>query len=92
MFGKSNELCYSGRVERIGFVSTGEMSNRFVLLLVGKAGPFILRKGLFPGEYDRVVDQLALTAPGDEIEFVMNDMTLKSFTNRTLDERLRTGE
>lgn len=92
MFGTSNEVHQSGTVERVGFAATGEMSNKFVLLLVGKAAPVILRNGLFSGEYDRVIEHLALTAPGDEVEFVMKDMTLKSFTNRTLDARFRTSE
>lgn len=39
MFGSSNELHHSGTVERIGFTTTGEMSNRFVLLLAGMAAP-----------------------------------------------------
>jgi hypothetical protein len=43
------------------------------------------------GEYARVIEQLALTAPGDEIELVMKGTTLKSFANRTLNARLSAG-
>lgn len=89
MFGTSNEVSQSGTVERIGFASTGEMSSRYVLLLVGAASPVVLSNGPFSGEYGRVIEHLALTAPGDEVEFILKGTTLKSFINRTLDERLR---
>jgi predicted butyrate kinase (DUF1464 family) len=91
MFGSSKEVRKSGTIERIGFASTGEMSSRYVLLLVGEAVPVILQNGVFGGEYVRVVEHLALTASGDEVEFVLKDTTLKSFANRTLDARLGAG-
>jgi len=92
MFGTSNEVHHSGTVERIGFASTGEMSNRYVLLLAGEPAPVTLQNGVFGGEYARVIEHLALTVPGDEVEFVLKGTTLKSFTNRTLDRRLRSGQ
>lgn len=91
MFGSSHELSKSGTVERIGFASTGEMSSRYVLLLVGEPAPVILQNGVLSGEYARIIEHLALTAPGDEIEFVMRGTTLKSFANRTLNARLSAG-
>lgn len=92
MFGKSKEVPQSGMVERIGYASTGEMSNRYVLLLVGEPAPVILAGGALSGEFARVIEHLALTAPGDEVEFLLKDGTLKFFTNRTLDRRLRTDQ
>ena len=83
---------YSGTVERIGFASTGEMSNRYVLLLVGESAPVTLQNGAFGGEYARVIEHLALTVPGDEVEFVLKGATVKSFTDRTLDRRLRSAQ
>jgi predicted butyrate kinase (DUF1464 family) len=91
MFGSSQEVHKSGTIERIGFASTGEMSNRYVLLLVGEATPVILQNGIVGGEYARAIEHLALTAPGDEVDFVLKGTTLKSFVNRTLDDRLRAG-
>jgi hypothetical protein len=91
MFGKSQEVRKSGIIERMGFASTGEMSNRYVLLLVGEAAPVILQSGVFGGEYIRVAKHLALSAPGDEVEFVLNGTTLKSFANLTLNARLCAG-
>lgn len=91
MLGTSKEVRKSGTIERIGFASTGEMSNRYVLLLVGEGVPVILKNGIFGSEYVRVVEHLALTTPGDEVEFVLKDTTLKSFANRTLDARLNAG-
>jgi hypothetical protein len=92
MFGTSHEVRKSGTVERFGFASTGEMSSRYVLLLVGEPTPVILQNGAFSGEYARVIEHLALTVQGDEVEFVLKGATLKSFTNRTLDQRLHSGQ
>lgn len=91
MFWKSNDIHHAGTVERIGFASTGEMSNRYVLLLVGQSEPVILRGNVLPGEYERAIQSLAITAPGDEVELTMSGTKLKSFRNRTLDARFRTG-
>lgn len=62
MYG-SQEIHNTGTVKRIGFASTGEISNRYVLLLVGEAAPVILQNGVVGGEYVRVIEHLALTAP-----------------------------
>jgi hypothetical protein len=62
------------------------MSNRYVLLLVGAPAPVTLQSGVLTGEYARVIEHLAFTAPDDEVEFVLKGATLKSVANRTLDQ------
>jgi hypothetical protein len=90
MFGIFKDEHYAGAVERIGLVAKNESTQWFVLLLVGSKAPLILKSGFMNGEYNRVIEDLALTVPGDDVAIILSGTGLKSFTNRTLNARLGT--
>ncbi|KQV59307.1 MULTISPECIES: hypothetical protein [unclassified Duganella] len=88
MFGSRQETQHSGTVERIGFAYTGENSGRYVLLLHGEATPIVLQGGAMFGEYERVIELPALTAPGDKVEVTLKGKWLKCVSNETQQKRL----
>lgn len=89
-FGKKKEkeyLEFKGKVARIGSVGSGEYVQRYVILLQGDTHAYVSRLENVTGGMDVV----ALTQPGDLVEFKTEKGYLsiepKTFVNRTLAEQ-----